>query len=137
MVAKKRGGYKIAADDVVVEVALLCLKENGIVRSQSKLRELVNKRLRRRTSDYSVSSVRMRKLLLGTGKVSIGISTKEVNDRRRALSKCPVCGQKLKLQKNQTVFGGVVNTGYTCNNCGYHTGIKRSIPTRYSFSLKG
>jgi C4-type Zn-finger protein len=52
------------------------------------------------------------------------------------MTKCPVCGGSLKNVKNLTIYGGKVTIEFSCKNCGYWTGKKKRIPTRYVFHLK-
>jgi len=43
---------------------------------------------------------------------------------------------KKKRVKNLTIWGGEVTIEFRCNKCGYWTGKKKRIPTRYVFHLK-
>ena len=36
-----------------------------------------------------------------------------------------------------TVFGGTVTLGYRCSRCGYWTGLRKRVPTRYVFTRRG
>ena len=62
----------------------------------------------------------------------VEIQTREAEEKSRNV-RCPVCGSKTKRIQNETVYGGKVTLGYKCRSCGYWTGMKRRVPTRYIF----
>ena len=63
---------------------------------------------------------------------TLEIHAREANEKR-GLTKCPVCGERVKRLKNMTVFGGTVTLGFKCPKCGYWSGLRRRVPTRYVF----
>ncbi len=127
--------YKIPSDDEVLTSIKNVMNNLGVVNSQTKLKELVERDLKESDKNYSVSPRRLRILALSSDFVRVEIHSRET-ESKRSTSKCPVCNHKLKLVKNKTIFDGVVNIGHECTNCPYWTGMKRRIPTRYVFTVK-
>lgn len=127
--------YKIASDEEVVEALKKVLSAHLTVNSQYRLKKLVEKELANIEPHYKVSGPRLRLLALNNNFVSIEIHARET-DIKKPISKCPVCGSKLKRVKNQTIFGGTVTLGFVCWHCSYWTSIKRRVPIRYVFSFK-
>lgn len=84
---------------------------------------------------YRVSEPRARRLAFDSDLVDMEIECRETHELR-SLFKCPVCGRRLKMVKNMTIFGGTVTLGYTCPHCPYWTGIHRRVPTRYIFTRR-
>ena len=92
------------------------------------------KELKKLNPLYKVSGPRVRRAALRSGLIRLEIHCRETTERR-AIYKCPVCSTKLKQVKNQTVYGGTVTLEHRCPGCGYWTGVKRRVPTRYVFTL--
>ena len=103
--------------------------------TQQRLKTLVEKDLKTKKIQYHVSQQRLRNLALKSGIVRIEIHSRE-GDPHKLLHKCPVCDESLQRVKNLTIFGGEVTIELRCGHCGYWTGKKKRIPTRYVFHLK-
>ena len=84
---------------------------------------------------FGVSRKRLRDIAINSGFVNLEIHSRE-GSPHKVLTKCPVCGKKLKRVKNLTIWGGEVTIQFQCSNCGYWTGKKKRIPTRYVFHFK-
>jgi hypothetical protein len=122
--------------DKQVETALrTVLKTFRTVPSQNKLRELVSKELSTKKKQLGVSVRRLRTLAIKSDFVKLEIHSRE-GDPKKVLTKCPVCGSGLSRVKNLTIWGGKVTIEFRCSNCGYWTGKKKRIPTRYVFHWK-
>jgi len=122
--------------DSQIEIALKkILKENRTIQSQKKLKQLLVKELDTKKITFGVSESRLRKIAINSDFVKLEIHSRE-GDPRKLLAKCPVCGSVLKRVKNLTIWGGEVTIELSCSNCGYWTGKKKRIPTRYVFHLK-
>jgi len=126
----------IPRESELLEAIVKVLDEQKMVRAQYRMRSLVEQELRKADPEYRVSGTRVRKVALASGKITLDIHCRETPDRR-AMYKCPVCGTKLKQVKNQTVYGGTVTLEHRCPHCGYWTGLRRRVPTRYVFTLRG
>lgn len=124
--------YHIPSDKQVEKAITKVLKKFRTVDSQSKLKYLVTRELNTRKKRYGVSSRRLRLLALKNDAVKIEIHTRE-GDPKKLLTRCPVCDNPLKKLKNLTIWGGEVTIEYRCSKCGYWTGKKKMIPTRYIF----
>ena len=130
-----RKTYEIASNEQVEQAIKKVLKEYRTVPSQHALQSLVKKELKTEKQQVGISGHRLRDLALKTGLVHLEIYTRD-GETHKFLTKCPVCGGSLKRVKNQTIWGGEVTLEYTCSHCGYWTGKKQRIPTRYVFHLK-
>lgn len=127
--------YKIPSDEDVLRAIKNVMNSYGVVNSQTKLKELVDRELRVTDKDFLVSPRRLRVLALSSDHVRVEIHSRET-DKKRGIGKCPVCNHKLKLVKNKTIFNGVVIIGHECTHCPYWTGLRRRIPTRYVFTAR-
>ena len=127
--------YKIPSDEEVLRAIKNVMHSYGVVNSQTKLKELVERELRVTDKDYHVSPRRLRVLALSSDHVRVEIHCRET-ETKRGIGKCPVCNHKLKLVKNKTIFDGVVIIGHECTHCPYWTGLKRRVPTRYVFTAR-
>ena len=127
--------YRRPSDTEIVDAIKEALRRRGIVNSQRKMRELVLKELHRHDPDYSVGETRVRKLAIKNGLAVLTIRGRS-SEQKTAANACPVCNGRMARTKNLTLYGGTVNMGYKCDVCGYWTGIRRRIPTRYVFEPK-
>ena len=127
--------YKVPSDDEVLRSIKNVMNSYGIVNSQTKLKALVERDLKETDENYRVSERRLRILALSSKNIGVEIHCRDT-ETKKGISKCPVCGHKLKIIKNKTVFDGVVNIGHECTHCTYWTGLKRRVPIRYIFTSK-
>jgi DNA-directed RNA polymerase subunit RPC12/RpoP len=127
--------YRKPSDTEILEAIRDTLQRHGVVNSQRKMTEFVLKELRRHDSDYSVGEERVRRLAIDNGLAKVEIHARE-SDKKTSARDCPVCGGKTFKLKNETVYGGTVTVGYKCKTCGFWTGLKQRVPTRYVFCPK-
>jgi transposase-like protein len=127
--------YQIPSDDQVKSAIEKILKKFRTINSQYKLKELVTKELDTKKEKFGVSNSRLRFIAINSDFVKLEIHSRE-GDPKKLMIKCPVCGSSLKRVKNLTIWGGEVTIEFRCNKCGYWTGKKKRIPTRYVFHLK-
>ncbi len=126
--------YRIPSDEVVRAALARVFQTRHEVPSQRQLKRLVERDLRG-AENFRVGEERVRHLAIDSGLVGLQIHTRE-SEQKRGLTKCPVCGERVKRVKNMTVFGGTVTLGFRCPKCGYWSGLKRRIPTRYVFTRR-
>jgi len=124
--------YKIPKADVLAEAIQAALKEQSTVVSQNRFAKLVNDKLKLVDAEYTASEERIRRVALYRKLAKVEIQTREAEEKSRNV-RCPVCGSKTRRIQNETVYGGKVTLGYKCRACGYWTGMKRRVPTRYIF----
>ncbi len=124
-----------ASDGQILRALKSVFKLHKIVTSQRKLKELVSKHLRTKKKIYLVSEERLRKIAIKSGFIAVEIHSRE-GSPEKVLTRCPVCGSPLKRVKNFTIWGGEVTIEFSCPVCGYWTGKKKRIPTRYVFYLE-
>jgi hypothetical protein len=127
--------YKIPPDDAVLLAMQDVLVKYKSVDSQHKLKRLVEKALSSGGDEYRVGEKRLRLMALKAGVARLDIKYRET-DEKKAMALCPVCGERLVRERNQTVFGGTVTLGYKCKGCPYATGVKRRVPVRYIFTMR-
>ena len=122
--------------DIQIETALQkVFKKIRTVQSQNKLKKFVTEELNTKKKKFGVSGSRLRNIAIKSGFVKLEIHSRE-GDPKKILAKCPVCGSVLQRVKNLTIWGGEVTIEFRCSNCGYWSGKKKRIPTRYVFHLK-
>jgi hypothetical protein len=127
--------YKIPSDEEVLRAIKNVMNNYGVINSQTKLKELVERDLKETDKNYRVSRQRLRILALSSSNIRVEIHARD-SDEKKSITKCPVCDHKMKLVKNKTIFNGVVIIGHECTHCPYWTGMKRRVPTRYIFTVK-
>ena len=127
--------YHIPSDDEIKSALDKVLKKFRTVNSQYRLKKLVTKELNANKKKYGVTGSRLRFLAINSDFVKLEIHSRE-GDPKKLMTKCPVCGSSLKRVKNLTIWGGEVTIEFRCNKCGYWTGKKKRIPTRYVFHYK-
>jgi hypothetical protein len=127
--------YRIPPDDVVLLAMQDVLAKHKSVDSQHLFKRLVERAMSHGDEAFHVGERRLRILALSSGTARLDIRYREMPGKK-AITLCPVCGERLQRSRNQTVFGGTVTLGYTCKVCGYATGVKRKVPVRYIFTLR-
>ena len=127
--------YHIPSDDKIKAALENVLKKFRTVQSQHKLTKLVKRELNTKKENFGVSGSRLRNIAINSDFVKLEIHSREGNPKK-LMTKCPVCRSTLKRVKNLTIWGGEVTIEFSCPNCGYWTGKKKRIPTRYVFHLK-
>ena len=127
--------YHIPSDDQIKAALENVLKKFRTVHSQNKLKELVSKELDTKKKKYGITGNRLRYIALKSNFVKLEIHSRE-GDPKKLMTKCPVCGSTLNRVKNLTIWGGEVTIEFNCKKCGYWTGKKKRVPTRYVFHLK-
>ena len=121
------------SDEQIQKAIHQVLKEYRTVNSQTQLHELVLKQVK--TKNIGTSVQRLRNIAINSDFATLEIHSRE-GDPNKIMSKCPVCTSDLNHVKNQTIWGGKVTIEFSCKHCGYWTGKKKRIPTRYVFHLK-
>jgi len=124
--------YFIPSDEKVRNALKKVLQKAHRVPSQSLLTKLVLEELCTGKKTYGLSPQRLRKIAVESPFVSLDIHSRE-GDPKKTLSSCPVCHHPLTHVKNLTIWGGEVTIQFKCRFCGYWTGKKKRVPTRYSF----
>jgi hypothetical protein len=124
--------YHIPSDESIKKALVNIFKKTHIVNSQKELKKLVTSELKTKNKDYGISGKRLRNIALELDFIKLDIHSRE-GDPKKILSKCPVCDDSLSRVKNLTIWGGEVTIEFRCLKCGYWTGKKKRIPTRYIF----
>jgi len=127
--------YHIPSDEQIENALKKVLSKFRTVQSQTKLKTLVTTELDTKKKAFGISGSRLRDIAINSDFVKLEIHSRE-GDPKKILSACPVCRSSLKRVKNLTIWGGEVTIEFRCTCCGYWTGKKKRIPTRYVFHLK-
>lgn len=125
-------GYRIPSRERVLQALQRVLARRTTVPSQRELKEFLEAEMGKE-EDYRVSGPRARRIAFDSGLVALEVACRET-DERRSLVRCPVCSHRVRRVRNMTVFGGTVTLGYACTHCPYWTGLKRRVPSRYTFT---
>ncbi len=131
----RKGIYMIPPEKEVKNAIYGILEDYGMVASLSALTKMVNMRLSSENPMWRVSSRRIKRYAASMRRVRMDISTSERGDIVKKPS-CMVCSSEMKPVMNRTLDGDTVVLGYRCPVCGYRTGLKRTVPVRYSFRLR-
>ena len=126
--------YRVPKKEQILDALKSIFARRRVVNSQRELKKLVEKELQS-DEEYKVGEQRLRHIVLDSNIADVEIICRESPEKRH-LSKCPVCGTKLKKVRNLTVFGGTVTLGFQCSRCTYWSGLKRRIPMRYIFTRR-
>jgi len=127
--------YNIPSDEKIRVELKNVLKKFRTVHSQSKLTQLVLRELNKKKKKFGLTGNRLRNIALNSDFVKLEIHSRE-GDPKKLMNKCPVCNSPLNRVKNLTIWGGEVTIEFNCKKCGYWTGKKKRIPTRYIFHMK-
>jgi len=127
--------YYIPSDEQLENALKNILKKFRVIQSQNRLTKLVKKEIDTKKKKYGVTGSRLRKIAINSDYIKLEIHSRK-GDPKKLMTKCPVCKGLLKRVKNQTIWGGKVTIEFNCPNCGYWTGKKKRIPTRYVFHLE-
>jgi hypothetical protein len=127
--------YHIPSDEQVIQAVRQVFRKYRSVTTQHRLKILVERELSEKDKNFSVTGARLRLLIVTNNLATIEIHSRE-GDPRKILARCPVCTYGLNRVKNQTIWGGEVTLEFRCGRCGYWTGKKKRIPTRYVFHQK-
>jgi len=127
----------LASDEEINSALKTVFNNFHTISSQYKLKILVDKEINKKSKipKKGISHARLRNIALHSSFIKVEIHSRE-GDPKKPMRKCPVCTCELKKVKNLTIWGGKVTIEYKCPNCGYWTGKKKRIPTRYVFHLK-
>jgi uncharacterized protein with PIN domain len=127
--------YHIPSDERLIRTIRQVFRKYRSITSQHRLKTLVERELRTKEKSFGVTGARLRLLLITHNLAKVEIHSRE-GDPRKILTRCPVCNNTLNRVKNQTIWGGEVTLEFRCGRCGYWTGKKKRIPTRYVFHQK-
>lgn len=122
---------EFASEGEVVEILSRLSIEHKMIPSQRKLKELVSRLL----GEKSIGEKRLRKLAMKSGFIYLKIFTRE-SKQSFNLSRCPVCDNDIETLTSKDIWGRISKTEFICKRCGYRSGVKKKIPTKYVFYFK-
>ena len=122
---------RIPSEEILRFIIKEVLQESKVP-SQTELAVLVNQKLKKVDSSYSVSEKRVRLAALHTPGVRITTSTK----KGRLPKKCPSCSHSLRKTYTKNLKGKKLLVRLSCGKCGYAGKESRWEPQRYVFELK-
>lgn len=121
----------IAKKDTIQFIIKEVLQERK-VSSQTELAELVNHKLKRVDSSYSVSEKRARLIALQIPGVRVTTATKKGQLPKR----CPSCNHSLRKVHMKNLKGKKLLVRLVCSKCGYTGKENRWEPHRYTFEFR-
>lgn len=124
--------YRLPSSEELMVALYKALSRHGTIDSQRQLRDAVLAELQKWDQAYTVSPWRVRQAAIRAGFVDMEIRSREGQE---PVTSCPVCGGRLRRVRNLSLWGETVTIGYRCPTCGYKSGVKRQVPTRYIFHL--
>ena len=119
-----------ASREEIVNAIKSLSEDRKIVPSQRRLRDLVSIFL----EGKKIGERRLRKIAIEEGLVRVRIIYREGKDSFN-LERCPVCGRKISKVYGKDIWGRNREVEFICKRCGYRSGIRRKIPTRYIFYI--
>jgi len=119
---------KFATEYDIVKALNDVFKEHKVIVSQRRLKEIISKILK----DKKVGEKRLRVVAVSNKIVRLKILTRE-SRAKFSSSKCPVCGSTISIVKSRDIWGERSKVEYVCRRCGYRSGIRKRIPTKYIF----
>ncbi|MFB6088769.1 MAG: hypothetical protein ABEK36_03255 [Candidatus Aenigmatarchaeota archaeon] len=125
---------KIPKKDLVGRIIKNVLSKRGVIETQEKLAEIVNKELEKVNKKFTISSPRTRRIALDLEKVNVTVKTRKSGDVGKP-EKCPACGSDLKMLYAENLAGERVQVGFECENCGYSGDVEAYVPMKYDFRL--
>ena len=84
--------------------------------------------------DYVVSSKRVKTIALRIPEVKV--KTKTRKSKKKKITKCPVCKNKINWIFRKNLKGQRMHTGYRCTKCGLRTDKNSLMPRKYTFVWK-
>lgn len=125
---------KIPKKDLVGRIIKNILSKRGVIKTQEKLAEIVNKELEKVNKKFIISPSRARRIALDLEKVNVTVKTRRSGDGEKP-EKCPACGSELKMLYAENLARERVQVGFECENCGYSGDVEAYVPMKYEFKL--
>ncbi len=128
--------YSIPKDGDIVLAIRNVLARYKAVRSQRELRERLEQELNFGGGNFRVGEARARRLAVISGVARLKVHTKATG-KPGTIKTCPVCGEKLKVLRNMTIYGKPKTMGHRCSKCSFRTDSDNlRLPSRYEFHLR-
>ncbi|HHF58702.1 MAG TPA: hypothetical protein ENL44_00675 [Thermoplasmatales archaeon] len=119
---------RFAGEYDVVEALKRVFREHKVIVSQKRLKEIVSKIL----EDEKVGERRLRIITINNRIARLKIFTRE-SKKTFSSDRCPVCNSEISVVKSRDIWGEKSKIEYICRKCGYRSGIRKRIPTKYIF----
>ncbi|HHF58624.1 MAG TPA: hypothetical protein ENL44_00280 [Thermoplasmatales archaeon] len=119
---------RFAGEYDVVEALKKIFREHKVIVSQKRLKEIVSRVL----GDEKVGERRLRIIAINNRIARLKIFTRE-SKKMFSSDRCPVCNSKISVVKSRDIWGEDSKIEYICRKCGYRSGIRKRIPTKYVF----
>ncbi|NLL94489.1 MAG: hypothetical protein GX224_01835 [Thermoplasmatales archaeon] len=124
--------YRIPSEERLAEAIFVVTYRRKQIGSQREMVEAVLEELSKDGEGYRVSGERIRRVAVEN---DVGDLTIEYSEREGALpEECPVCRGRMEPVTNADLSGRMVEIGRKCASCPYSTGMRRRVPSRYTFS---
>jgi hypothetical protein len=128
--------YRIPSAKVLEDSIRKVIREQQSIPSQRRFAELVLEDLHRKSPEYKVGEVRLRRMALHRNLARVTIAYRETKEPSRK-GRCPVCSSPTEELHNLTLDDKRVELGFKCTKCPYWTGPRKRVPVRYTFTMLG
>ncbi|MDD1772589.1 MAG: hypothetical protein LUQ09_06675 [Methanomassiliicoccales archaeon] len=128
--------YRIPPAKVLEDSIRRIIREQQSIPSQRQFTELVLEDLKKKSPDYKVGEVRLRRMALHRNLARVVIQYRETREPSHK-GRCPVCLSPTEELHNQTLDDQKVELGFKCTKCPYWTGPRKRVPVRYIFTMQG
>ncbi|MFB6076463.1 MAG: hypothetical protein ABEK17_04995 [Candidatus Aenigmatarchaeota archaeon] len=125
---------KFPKKDLVGRIIKNILGKRGVIQTQEKLAEIVNKELEKVNKKFTISPSRVRRIALDLEKVGVRVKTRKSGDGEKP-DKCPACNSQLKMLYAENLAGDKAEVGFKCTNCSYSGDVESYVPMKYEFKL--
>lgn len=108
------------------------LADAGTVVSLTRFLDIVRTRLHEQAPGAPLGTQRLKRLMAESPFCRLEVRTRAAEGERPP-DRCPVCGRRLELVRNLTLFGEEVALARRCPRCPYRSGRERRVPILYIF----
>ncbi len=125
----------IAPREKVLEVLKKTVSVRLKVESQDELRSLVLRELKKADRNYTLTTLRLRKLALTLPELEVKAKTRKLTGFNK-IENCPICESPVKPYSVKNLMGKDIVVGYECTRCGYQSDLEAFVPMKYEFVWK-
>ncbi len=123
---------RFPTDRELQDAILRVLDEEGEVSSLNKMVSLVNQHLHSCGFSSGTTKARVKRMILEKRLAGIKVKVRRW-DGQGLVGQCPVCGNVLHNEKNDTIYGWKITLKQICPECGYWTDRGKTSVARYMF----
>ena len=123
---------KIPSRDKLSEAVKNVLFTHLKVDTQEELARHALKILRKEDKDYTLSSIRAKRIALDIPEIEVKAKTKKTIKLQK-IERCPICESDIEPLKVKNLLNKDIVIGYRCTDCAYESDLEAFMPMKYSF----